>query len=55
MTPDKPDAAVPAAPVERDRGPEVTFEILGAAHEPFAAQPTLRFELSVSEPTDRPI
>ena len=31
---DKPDAAVPAAPVERDHGPQVTFEVLGAAHEP---------------------
>lgn len=41
--------------VERDYGPEMTFEVLGAAHEPFAAQPTLRFELSASEPTDRPI
>lgn len=40
---------------ERDYGPEVTFEVLGVAHEPFAAQPTLRFELSVFEPTDRPI
>jgi hypothetical protein len=48
------DAAIP--PTEkRDYGPEVTFEVLGAAHEPFAAQPTLRFELSVFEPTDRPI
>jgi hypothetical protein len=48
------DAATP--PTEkRDYGPEVTFEVLGAAHEPFAAQPTLRFELSVFEPTDRPI
>ena len=40
---------------DRDRGPEMTFEILGAAHEPFAAQPTLRFELSATEPTGRPI
>lgn len=48
------DAATPAAE-QRDYGPEVTFEVLGAAHEPFAAQPTLRFELSVFEPTDRPI
>jgi hypothetical protein len=47
------DALTP--PPERDYGPEVTFEVLGAAHEPFAAQPTLRFELSVFEPTDRPI
>jgi hypothetical protein len=39
----------------RDHGPVMSFEVLGAAHEPFAAQPTLRFELSVSEPTDRPI
>src|SRR3954447_3929649 len=45
----------PGAAGERDFGPEVTFEVLGAAHEPFAAQPTLRFELSVSEPKDRPI
>ena len=40
-------------PAQRDYGPEVTFEVLGAAHEPFAAQPTLRFELSASEPSDR--
>jgi hypothetical protein len=52
---DKPDAAVPAAPVERDHGPQVTFEVLGAAHEPFAAQPTLRFEMGVSEPSGRDI
>jgi Family of unknown function (DUF6084) len=38
-----------------DYGPEVTFEVLGATHEPFAAQPTLRFELGASEPTDREI
>jgi hypothetical protein len=44
-----------AETVERDYGPEMTFEVLGAAHEPFAAQPTLRFELSASEPSDRPI
>jgi hypothetical protein len=50
-----PDLRPPAAGEKRDYGPEVTFEVLGAAHEPFAAQPTLRFELSVSEPTDRPI
>jgi len=55
MTPDEPDAAAPAAPVERDKGPEVTFEVLGAAHEPFAAQPTLRFEMGVSEPSGRDI
>ncbi len=48
------DAATPPAEA-RDYGPELEFEILGAAHEPFAAQPTLRFELSVFEPTDRPI
>src|SRR3954451_21921980 len=53
MTPQS-DAATPPAE-KRDYGPEVTFEVLGAAHEPFAAQPTLRFELGVSEPTDRPI
>ena len=48
---------VPGAPApgERDYGPVVQIEILGASHEPFAAQPTLRFELSVSEPTDRAI
>jgi len=44
-----------AESVQRDYGPEMTFEVLGAAHEPFAAQPTLRFELSASEPSDRPI
>ncbi len=48
------DASTPPAE-KRDYGPEVTFEVLGAAHEPFAAQPTLRFELSAFEPTDRPI
>lgn len=52
---DTPDAGGLKAPVERDRGPEVTFEVLGAAHEPFAAQPTLRFEMGVSEPTGRDI
>ena len=50
-----PDAVVPGDAGERDYGPQVTIEILGASHEPFAAQPTLRFELSVSEPTDRAI
>ena len=63
MTDEKPPGAGNPAPamrnpapgMTRDRGPEVTFEILGAAHEPFAAQPTLRFELGVTEPTDRPI
>lgn len=45
----------PSTAEKPDYGPEVTFEILGAAHEPFAAQPTMRFELSVSEPEDRPI
>ena len=49
-----PNLAVPDGE-KRDYGPEVTFEVLGVAHEPFAAQPTLRFELSVFEPTDRPI
>jgi hypothetical protein len=51
-----PQSDGPTPPAEKpDYGPEVTFEVLGAAHEPFAAQPTLRFELSVFEPTDRPI
>ncbi len=44
----------PAAPA-RYHGPEMTFEVLGAAHEPFAAQPTLRFELGASEPSGRDI
>ena len=52
---DTPEPATPAAPAERDYGPQVTFEVLGAAHEPFAAQPTLRFEMGVSEPSDREI
>ena len=63
MTDEKPPGASNPAPamrnpapgINREKGPEATFEILGAAHEPFAAQPTLRFELGVSEPTDRPI
>jgi len=55
MTPDETDGAAPAAPPERDYGPVTTFEILGASHEPFAAQPTLRFELGVSEPSGRDI
>jgi hypothetical protein len=55
MTTDNPDAAPPEAPVARDYGPQVTFEVLGAAHEPFAAQPTLRFEMGVSEPSGRDI
>lgn len=54
MTP-PPDAVVPGDTGERDYGPQVQIEILGASHEPFAAQPTLRFELSVAEPTDRAI
>ncbi len=54
MTP-PPDAVIRSDAGERDYGPEVKLEILGAAHEPFAAQPTLRFEMSVYEPTDRPI
>jgi hypothetical protein len=54
MTPE-PDDAELRSKGNRDFGPQVTIEILGAAHEPFAAQPTLRFELSVFEPSDRPI
>jgi hypothetical protein len=54
MTP-HPDGAEERPTGDRGFGPEVTLEILGAAHEPFAAQPTLRFELSAFEPTDRPI
>ncbi|MDX6691275.1 MAG: hypothetical protein QOG15_2732 [Solirubrobacteraceae bacterium] len=45
----------PPAAISRDYGPEMTFEILGATHEPFAAQPTLRFELGASEPSGREI
>ena len=52
-TPEPAGLAGPAA--ERDTGPKVTFEVLGAAHEPFAAQPTLRFEMGVSEPSGRDI
>jgi hypothetical protein len=55
MTTDKRPPINPAPNLIRDKGPEVSFEILGAAHEPFAAQPTLRFELGVSDPSDRPI
>jgi hypothetical protein len=63
MTDEKPPDRVNPAPamknpapgINREKGPEIALEILGAAHEPFAAQPTLRFELGVSEPTDRPI
>jgi len=55
MTPDKVDAPPPEAAPARDQGPVVTFEVLGAAHEPFAAQPTLRFEMGVSEPSGRDI
>ena len=55
MTTENADAEKPEAPVERDYGPQVTFEVLGAAHEPFAAQPTLRFEMGVSEPSEREI
>jgi hypothetical protein len=54
MTQKPPMVDLSARP-DRVKAPEMTFEILGAAHEPFAAQPTLRFELGVSEPTDRPI
>jgi Family of unknown function (DUF6084) len=52
---DTPEPAGLAAPAAHDRGPQVTFEVLGAAHEPFAAQPTLRFEMGVSEPSGRDI
>lgn len=52
---DQPDTPSLQAPVAADRGPVVTFEVLGAAHEPFAAQPTLRFEMGVSEPSGRDI
>ena len=52
---DKRPPINPAPNLIRDPGPEISFEVLGAAHEPFAAQPTLRFELGVSEPSDRPI
>ena len=45
----------PAPEAARDYGPEMTFEIIGATHEPFAAQPTLRFELGASEPSGREI
>ncbi|MDQ3678016.1 MAG: DUF6084 family protein [Actinomycetota bacterium] len=49
------EAETPETPPARDYGPEMTFEVLGAAHEPFAAQPTLRFELGASEPSGRDI
>lgn len=54
---DTPEDGTPEAPAPpaRDYGPQMTFEVLGAAHEPFAAQPTLRFEMGVSEPSDREI
>ena len=55
MTEDETEPGAPAAPPKPDYGPVVTFEVLGAAHEPFAAQPTLRFELGVSEPAGREI
>jgi hypothetical protein len=55
MTPDEVDTAPSESPPPPDYGPVATFEILGAAHEPFAAQPTLRFELGVSEPSGRDI
>ena len=56
MTTDNVDEGTPeAAPPARDYGPQMTFEVLGAAHEPFAAQPTLRFEMGVSEPSNREI
>ena len=54
MTPEH-DPAEERSKGNRDFGPEITIEILGAAHEPFAAQPTLRFELGASEPTGRDI
>jgi len=55
MTTRKLDSTTPGTASADGFGPEVTFEILGAAHEPFAAQPTLRFEMGVSEPTGRDI
>jgi hypothetical protein len=55
MTDTPEDGTPEAAPPARDYGPQMTFEVLGAAHEPFAAQPTLRFEMGVSEPSNREI
>lgn len=51
-------STAPSGPILKgkpDFGPEMKFEILGVAHEPFAAQPTLRFELGASEPSGREI
>ena len=55
MTEDETAAGAADAPPARDYGPVMTFEVLGASHEPFAAQPTLRFELGASEPSGREI
>ena len=52
---DKRPPINPAPNAAPDYGPQMTFEVLGVAHEPFAAQPTLRFEMGVSDPSDRPI
>lgn len=35
--------------------PQLTFEILGAAHEPHAVQPSLRFEMGVAEAGGREV
>jgi hypothetical protein len=54
--PERPNAG-PDAPhvTAAPDAPQVGFEVLGCAHEPFAAQPTMRFELGVSEPSGRDI
>jgi len=36
-------------------GPDPSFTIVGVAHQPFAASPTLRFTLEVTEPSPHPI
>jgi hypothetical protein len=49
------ESVVADAAHEPDRGPEPTFEVLGARSLQYAAAPTLLFDLCVSEDSGRPV
>jgi hypothetical protein len=49
------DGAPDGPPEPTNEIPVIAFEVLGCTHEPFAAMPTMRFELGVSEPTGREV